>query len=121
MGDMRNVAERVSEGRSGSYFYYSHDGKFMVKTVSKDESDCMRAMLPDYYSYVLENPDTLLMRILGPLRPRLLLLLLLLLRLGVSSLPTVTYLLSKRSKASCLLPKRMMCTSNWRAHIMRPT
>jgi hypothetical protein len=88
MGDMRNVAERVSEGRSGSYFYYSHDGKFMVKTVSKDESDCMRAMLPDYYSYVLENPDTLLMRILGPLRPRLLLLLLLL-RLVASSLPNV--------------------------------
>ena len=25
----------------------------------------MRDMLPDYYSYVLENPDTLLMRILG--------------------------------------------------------
>lgn len=25
----------------------------------------MRQMLPDYYSYVLENPDTLLMRILG--------------------------------------------------------
>jgi len=25
----------------------------------------MRHMLPDYYSYVLENPDTLLMRILG--------------------------------------------------------
>jgi len=65
MGDMRNVAERVSEGRSGSFFYYSHDGKFMVKTVSKAESECMREMLPDYYSYVLENPDTLLMRILG--------------------------------------------------------
>jgi hypothetical protein len=118
MGDMRNVAERVSEGRSGSYFYYSHDGKFMVKTVSKDESDCMRAMLPDYYSYVLENPDTLLMRILGLLRPRLLLLLL---RLVVSSLPNVTYLLSKRSNVSYLLPKRMMCTSKRRAHIMRPT
>jgi hypothetical protein len=65
MGDMRNVAERVSEGRSGSFFYYSHDGKFMVKTVSRAESECMREMLPDYYSYVLENPDTLLMRILG--------------------------------------------------------
>ena len=37
MGDMRNVAERVSEGRSGSFFYYSHDGKFMVKTVSRAE------------------------------------------------------------------------------------
>jgi len=58
MGDMRNVAERVSEGRSGSFFYYSHDGKFMVKTVSRPESEAMRAMLPDYYSYVLENPDT---------------------------------------------------------------
>ena len=30
MGDMRGLAERVSEGRSGSLFYYSHDGKFMV-------------------------------------------------------------------------------------------
>ena len=65
MGDMRNVAERVSEGRSGSFFYYSHDGKFMVKTISRAESMAMRDMLPDYYSYVLENPDTLLMRILG--------------------------------------------------------
>ncbi|EKX51326.1 hypothetical protein GUITHDRAFT_66274, partial [Guillardia theta CCMP2712] len=65
LGDMRNVAERVSEGRSGSLFYYSHDGKFMVKTVSREEGDAMRSMLPAYYEYVKENPNTLLMRILG--------------------------------------------------------
>ncbi len=28
LGDARSLAERVSEGRSGSLFYYSHDNRF---------------------------------------------------------------------------------------------
>ena len=27
LGDARSLAERVSEGRSGSLFYYSHDNR----------------------------------------------------------------------------------------------
>ena len=65
MGDMRGMAERVSEGRSGSMFYFSHDGKFMCKTVCDEEFGAMRDMLRQYHRYVLSHPDTLLMRILG--------------------------------------------------------
>lgn len=49
MGDMRGMAERVSEGRSGSLFYYSHDGKYMCKTICIEEFNCMKSMLGDYH------------------------------------------------------------------------
>eukprot|EP00283_Hemiselmis_rufescens_P002837 CAMPEP_0173422004 /NCGR_PEP_ID=MMETSP1357-20121228/2879_1 /TAXON_ID=77926 /ORGANISM="Hemiselmis rufescens, Strain PCC563" /LENGTH=866 /DNA_ID=CAMNT_0014384977 /DNA_START=148 /DNA_END=2748 /DNA_ORIENTATION=- len=65
MGDMRGMADRVSEGRSGSMFYYSHDGKFMCKTICDEEHWAMREMLREYHRYVIDHPDTLLMRILG--------------------------------------------------------
>jgi hypothetical protein len=30
-GKLTTFSEQISEGKSGSYFYYSHDGKFMIK------------------------------------------------------------------------------------------
>jgi hypothetical protein len=65
MGDLRGMSEMVSEGKSGSLFYWTHDAKFMVKTVSADEREAMRGMLRAYRNHVLLFPSTLLARYLG--------------------------------------------------------
>ena len=35
----------MSTGKSGSFFYYSADGKFLVKTISEREFKFFRSML----------------------------------------------------------------------------
>ncbi|PWA00890.1 hypothetical protein BB558_003027 [Smittium angustum] len=59
------LSEVGSSGKSGSFFYYSQDLRFIIKTVSKTEHKFMRTMLKDYYEFVRNNPNTLLSRIYG--------------------------------------------------------
>lgn len=33
-------------GRSGSFFFFSHDRKFIIKTMSKEELDLLLSLLP---------------------------------------------------------------------------
>src|SRR5690242_8223154 len=33
LGRMSSLSEKISDGKSGSFFFYSHDGRFMVKTI----------------------------------------------------------------------------------------
>lgn len=35
-------------GRSGSFFFFSHDKRFIIKTMSSDELDLLTQILPDY-------------------------------------------------------------------------
>eukprot|EP01052_Picozoa_sp_SAG31_P006778 SAG31_NODE_315_length_17848_cov_18.145811_8_plen_863_part_00 len=65
MGDLRGLAEMVSEGKSGSLFFWSHDGKFMIKTIDEDERDSLRNMLRAYHAYVSTHRDTLIAKYLG--------------------------------------------------------
>ncbi|RYY69086.1 hypothetical protein EON63_24090 [archaeon] len=51
--------------QSGQFFFYSHDGKYMLKTQTKEENKFMRRILPQYYKYMTDNPHSLLVRILG--------------------------------------------------------
>lgn len=37
----------------------------MLKTQTKEENKFMRRILPNYYKYMMENPHSLLVRILG--------------------------------------------------------
>ena len=39
MGDLASLTEIMSEGKSGSFFYFSHDMRFMVKTISMEVLD----------------------------------------------------------------------------------
>ncbi|OLY80842.1 Phosphatidylinositol 4-phosphate 5-kinase its3 [Smittium mucronatum] len=59
------LSEVGSSGKSGSFFYYSQDLRFIIKTVSKTEHKFMRVILKDYYEYFKNNPNTLLSRIYG--------------------------------------------------------
>lgn len=65
LGDLFGLSEQVSEGKSGSFFYWSQDGKYMVKTISRAESYQMRRMLAAYSDHLGAYPETLLMRVLG--------------------------------------------------------
>lgn len=63
--DYRSLRELCSSGKSGSFFYYTSDGKFMLKTVSKSQFHSIHALLPHYYRHVISNPKTLISRIYG--------------------------------------------------------
>ncbi|KAJ2856767.1 Phosphatidylinositol-4-phosphate 5-kinase, partial [Coemansia erecta] len=59
------LSEVGSSGKSGSFFYYSQDYRFIIKTVHHTEHKFMRDILPQYYEFVRDHPNTLLSRIYG--------------------------------------------------------
>ena len=52
-------------GRSGSFFFFSHDRKFVVKTMTSTELKLFKRMIPKYTEYLQANQDSLLSKILG--------------------------------------------------------
>ncbi|KAJ3391734.1 Phosphatidylinositol-4-phosphate 5-kinase [Lobulomyces angularis] len=65
------LSELGSPGKSGSFFYFSSDYRFIIKTIHHSEHIFMRKKLKQYYNHVKDNPDTLLSRILGLHRVKL--------------------------------------------------
>jgi len=59
------MSELPTPGKSGSLFYYSHDYRFLVKTITSGEQRTFRRMLPNYYLHVIQNKDTLLPKFFG--------------------------------------------------------
>ena len=59
----------VGSGKSGQLFYFSHDKRFIVKTLKGSEKDFFfhskRGVLPAYCEHMLARPDTLLCRFYG--------------------------------------------------------
>jgi 1-phosphatidylinositol-4-phosphate 5-kinase len=43
-------------GKSGSLFFFSHDSRFIVKTLPKREAKLLREILPSYYQHIEQNP-----------------------------------------------------------------
>ena len=52
-------------GKSGSFFFFSHDRKFLIKTMRKKELKVMLKILPDYIRHFKKNPNSLLVKIFG--------------------------------------------------------
>ena len=61
----RCLRELVSTGKSGSFFYFSYDSKFVLKTISEREFKLFQSILKDYYNHMLDHKDTLLQRFFG--------------------------------------------------------
>eukprot|EP00468_Gymnochlora_sp_CCMP2014_P008136 CAMPEP_0167759206 /NCGR_PEP_ID=MMETSP0110_2-20121227/10893_1 /TAXON_ID=629695 /ORGANISM="Gymnochlora sp., Strain CCMP2014" /LENGTH=682 /DNA_ID=CAMNT_0007645563 /DNA_START=1648 /DNA_END=3696 /DNA_ORIENTATION=+ len=57
--------EFISNSKSGAFFYYSNDGKFLIKTVEKAEANCLTGMLFEYQNHLRDNPHTRLCRMYG--------------------------------------------------------
>jgi 1-phosphatidylinositol-4-phosphate 5-kinase len=54
------IEELCSTGKSGSMFYYTKNGNFIIKTISKIEYEYMKKILPDYFNYMINNKNSLL-------------------------------------------------------------
>jgi len=57
--------EFMSNSKSGQFFFYSHNQKYMVKTMSKTEAKLLRKILPQYYKYIKKHPHSLLVKYFG--------------------------------------------------------
>merc|ERR1712139_515436 len=65
LGNLSSLAELSSEGKSGAFFYYTADGRFMMKTVTKGEKELFKQILKKYCQHIMENSGTLLIRFFG--------------------------------------------------------
>jgi 1-phosphatidylinositol-4-phosphate 5-kinase len=53
-------------GKSGAFFFFSYDRRFILKTLKKEEIPTLKAALFDYYNHITwTNPNSLLSRIYG--------------------------------------------------------
>ncbi|KAH9431096.1 hypothetical protein MCOR02_008404 [Pyricularia oryzae] len=59
------LSELGSPGKSGSFFYFSRDYKYIIKTIHHSEHKFLRKILKDYYEHATENPNTLLSQFYG--------------------------------------------------------
>ena len=65
------VSELSSPGKSGSFFYFSRDYRFIIKTIHHSEHKMLRKILKDYYNHVKDNPNTLVSQFYGLHRVKL--------------------------------------------------
>lgn len=65
------LSELGSPGKSGSFFYFSRDYRFIIKTIAHSEHKFLRSILKDYHEHVKTNPHTLLSRFYGLHRVKL--------------------------------------------------
>lgn len=54
-----------SQGKSGSFFFFSHDKKFIIKTMYDDELKIFLEALPEYFEHLKNNPNSMIARIYG--------------------------------------------------------
>ncbi|KAF3782382.1 Phosphatidylinositol 4-phosphate 5-kinase 6 [Nymphaea thermarum] len=59
------LRELSSPGKSGSFFYLTHDDRYMIKTMKKSEMKVLLRMLPSYYNHVRAYENTLVTRFFG--------------------------------------------------------
>lgn len=60
-----NYIEFIANSKSGQFFFYSYDGKYMIKTQTKEEAKLLRRIMPQYVSHLHKNPNSLLCRFYG--------------------------------------------------------
>ncbi|AFZ79069.1 phosphatidylinositol-4-phosphate 5-kinase, putative [Theileria equi strain WA] len=65
LGNLSTMSELVSEGKSGSLFYYTIDGKLIIKTITKRCARFVKQWLRNYYNHLNEHRDSLLTRFYG--------------------------------------------------------
>ncbi|OWZ21448.1 Phosphatidylinositol-4-phosphate 5 kinase [Phytophthora megakarya] len=61
----QTTKERVSEGKSGAFFYFTEDRKYVVKTLTNEELKFLLSILPTYYTFMKRHPDTFMTRFFG--------------------------------------------------------
>lgn len=59
------LSELGSPGKSGSFFYFSRDYRFIIKTLHHGEHKFLRKVLKQYHAHMKANPHSLLSRFYG--------------------------------------------------------
>lgn len=59
------LSELGSPGKSGSFFYFSRDYKYIIKTIHHAEHKLLRRILRDYYAHIEQYPNTLISQFYG--------------------------------------------------------
>ena len=60
-----SIEELFNTGSSGSLFYYTKDGKLILKTISKSEYQTLKRILPKYYYHLVKYKNTFLLIFFG--------------------------------------------------------
>jgi len=63
--------EFMSNAKSGSFFFFSHDGRYMIKTQTVEECKFMQDILPKYYHHLKDNPHSFLTHFYGMYRVKI--------------------------------------------------
>ncbi|KXS21177.1 SAICAR synthase-like protein [Gonapodya prolifera JEL478] len=63
--------ESGSAGKSGSFFFFTEDGRYIIKTIHHTEHKVFMEGLRNYYEHIIANPHTLINRLFGLHRVKL--------------------------------------------------
>lgn len=65
------MLEKFTEGKSGSFFYFTRDYRYIIKTVTSEEEEFLQKIAYRYYEHMLANPDSVIVRLYGLHKVRL--------------------------------------------------
>ena len=65
------MLEKFTEGKSGSFFYFTRDFKYIIKTVTDEEERFLQKIAYRYYDHMKNNPNSLIVRFFGLHKVRL--------------------------------------------------
>jgi 1-phosphatidylinositol-4-phosphate 5-kinase len=65
LGKLNDQLAKFSDGRSNSFFIFTPDKKFIIKTITSQESQVLRDMLPRLHEYFEVNRHSLINRFYG--------------------------------------------------------
>ena len=65
------MLEKFTEGKSGSFFYFTRDFRYLIKTVTPAEEKFLQKIAYKYYTHMKANPDSLIVRFFGLHKVRL--------------------------------------------------
>ncbi|RHY01399.1 hypothetical protein DYB34_001934 [Aphanomyces astaci] len=62
---LKTTKERLSEGASGAFMFFSEDQQLIVKSMSEGEASFLQSIASDYAAFLITHPESLLTRFLG--------------------------------------------------------
>ena len=65
------MLEKFTEGKSGSFFYFTRDFRYIIKTVTASEEKFLQKISYRYYRHMRANPDSLIVKFFGLHKVRL--------------------------------------------------
>lgn len=63
--NIANIKVNVSEGTGGTFFLTPEQGGITLKSINKAEYTILQDFVPNYFKYILMNPHTYLVPLLG--------------------------------------------------------